>query len=151
MTDLDGKNLLSIDSRLTELTYFMNYGLQTHIQGRFMWSAQSRVSEFENRMPMRSRALVSDFTVLITANASTMPTLFSIRRSKIASVGVNVLTDETLDAVQLTQTAGQTGLFTSPDVLQYEIDDYICFKYREIEPNFSLECRIQCKIDFEAN
>lgn len=149
MTDLDGKNILGVLSEITELTYLMLFGFKNDIQGRFAWSAQSRVSEFENRMPMRSRAKVSGLKLIITNNESTNPTLFALRKSKIASVGINVITDETLDAIQLRPAGGQTGTFSSPAVIQYEQDDYICFKYREIDPNFNMNWQMQCKLEFE--
>ena len=150
MTDLDGKNLLGVLKEITVLTYFFNYPFRHSQQGRFMWSADSRVSETENRMPMRSQAKVSEFKLEIDANASISATLFALRKSKIASVGLNVLTDETLDVIQFRPTAGQIGTFTSTDVIQYEQDDYICLKYREIDPNFDMSYRMQCKIEFEA-
>lgn len=149
MTDLDGKNLIAVGGDITELTYFMNWGFEARIQGQFMWSAQSRISEIENRMPMRSPAKVSNFKLQVSQNASTLATLFAVRKSKIASVGLNSIGDETLDAIQLRPAAGQLGNFESSDIVNYEADDYICFKWREFEPNFTMTFRMQCRIDFE--
>jgi len=148
MTDLDGKNLLGVLKEETEITMFQSWRQELRIQGQFFWSTGNKISETHNRMPMRSRALVSQIRLEIISNASSSPTIFAVRKSKIASAGLDSITDETLDAFQFLPSAGQTGIFTTPDTIDYAIDDYICFKYREIDANFNMVWKMSCQIDF---
>lgn len=143
MTDLDGVNLISSGS-LIDLTYFMNWGFESRIAGQFFWSTKQRVSEFENEMPIRSDAIVKSLRLDILSNASTLDTLFALRKN-----GNNVITDETNDVFQFRPTAGQTGAFTTPNEFSYKKGDKICFKYREIEAAFTMIFRMQCFIEFE--
>jgi len=149
MTDLDGKNILGVLKEETEITLFQSWGLENRIQGQFLWSTGNRISEIENRMAMRSKATVSEFRVEVITNPSINPTLFTVRRSKISSVGLNVLTDLTLDALTINYGAGETGVKTESNTADFAIDDYICFKYREAEPNFNMIWRMSCKIEFK--
>lgn len=150
MTDLDGKNLLSIDSFVTELAYFEQWGRDTRNGNIFFWSSRLRTAvlgEFEEEMVIRSPCKVTKLRLEIFSNATVSPSYFALRKN-----GNNLIADETDDIFRIDLLAGEIGIFDFPDEeFFYEKFDKICFKWREIDAgNPAIDFQMSCFLQFEA-
>jgi len=143
LTDFDGANLLSVSRNETQATMFMQWGFDDLVQHKFMFLAQ-RVSEFEEQMAMRSRALVDEIRCEVLNNTAIGNSSFAVRKNGDDVNAQNPL----FNLVQFDYAAAENGVKTSDKVLEYAKGDYICWQFFEAEPLYNVDVRLSLRIRF---